>query len=363
MFLTTLVVASGCTAGAGDPPESTGSESSTSMTTEDPMTDTTEGPTTDTSDTQSTTMTETDPTETDPTETDPTETDPTETETDSTTMTTLDPPECGDGNVDMDEGEECDEGIMNDDEGACTSDCLLAWCGDGKKWLGMEECDDGNNIDTDDCLSTCVAASCRDGNLWEGVEECDDGNDVDVDECPNTCHKDRVVFVTSFGVNGAMENPLLPPGDNGVSAADTICQEAAPTEGKFRAWLGDDQFPPGQRFFGNGELPSGFKGNFRVYQGDVIAAGWSELTDGMIDTEINMTEKGLLVLSFKNVWTGLMPDGSLGTNCNNWTSSSDMVKGVVGRTEEKDSKWTNDDVEDCDGEYRLYCFQTGLTEP
>lgn len=50
-----------------------------------------------------------------------------------------------------------------------------------------EECDDGNNSDTDDCLSTCQIAFCGDGFVQSGVEECDDANDVEGDECDSNC--------------------------------------------------------------------------------------------------------------------------------------------------------------------------------
>ncbi|HEY8376613.1 MAG TPA: DUF4215 domain-containing protein, partial [Nannocystis sp.] len=52
---------------------------------------------------------------------------------------------------------------------------------------GVEECDDGNDVETDACLSTCKAATCGDMVVHEGVEECDDGNAVDDDGCSNAC--------------------------------------------------------------------------------------------------------------------------------------------------------------------------------
>ncbi|MCB9565815.1 MAG: hypothetical protein H6710_01080 [Myxococcales bacterium] len=63
-----------------------------------------------------------------------------------------------------------------------------AVCGDGVV-EGAEECDDGNDVDTDDCLSTCVAASCGDGFVWDGVEECDDADNIDKNLCSNACTK------------------------------------------------------------------------------------------------------------------------------------------------------------------------------
>ena len=122
---------------------------------------------------------------------------------------------CGDGTVD--EGEECDDG--NDvDTDACLSTCVNAVCGDGETQArvegcddgntddgdgcsstcvlescgdgviqGAEECDDGNDDETDACLSTCLSASCGDGYIYADVEECDDGNDDDTDACPASC--------------------------------------------------------------------------------------------------------------------------------------------------------------------------------
>ncbi len=90
---------------------------------------------------------------------------------------------CGDGLVGP--GEECDDGD-DDDTDDCTSLCRNAVCGDG--FLHPDEaCDDGNEVESDDCLTECVPASCGDRVVWEGVEECDDGNDDDDDGCSNSC--------------------------------------------------------------------------------------------------------------------------------------------------------------------------------
>ncbi len=66
------------------------------------------------------------------------------------------PPSCGDGFVDVRFGEECDEGSDNDGSyGGCAEDCSLApYCGDGVKDEG-EECDDGNNKNDDTCDVEC----------------------------------------------------------------------------------------------------------------------------------------------------------------------------------------------------------------
>ncbi|MFA5024974.1 MAG: choice-of-anchor K domain-containing protein [Candidatus Shapirobacteria bacterium] len=51
-----------------------------------------------------------------------------------------------------------------------------ARCGDGIKNQAIEECDDGNSVNTDTCLDTCVTPTCGDGYLWIGNEQCDIGS-------------------------------------------------------------------------------------------------------------------------------------------------------------------------------------------
>jgi len=91
-----------------------------------------------------------------------------------TTGTTGIPVACGDGEVQ--DGEECDEGQANADEGACTKYCKTAVCGDNLVQAGVEVCDDGVN---DGSYGVCgvdcktPAATCGDG-MVQGPEQCDD---------------------------------------------------------------------------------------------------------------------------------------------------------------------------------------------
>jgi len=64
---------------------------------------------------------------------------------------------CGDGVVQSELGEECDDGDDNSDTDpdACRTDCVLPSCGDGVTDSG-EECDDGNDVDNDECSNGCV---------------------------------------------------------------------------------------------------------------------------------------------------------------------------------------------------------------
>jgi hypothetical protein len=62
---------------------------------------------------------------------------------------------CGNGMID--EGEECDEGIFNDDAEACTSVCLANVCGDGHLYEEGEECDEGEDNGFGGCTEECEA--------------------------------------------------------------------------------------------------------------------------------------------------------------------------------------------------------------
>ena len=135
--------------------------------------------------------------------------------------------ECG--NDRLDAGEQCDDGNRSNQDG-CTSECQNATCGDGYLFIGVEECDlagansqladaecredctpkrcgdgvvdtgeecdDGNDIDTDSCRNQCVAARCGDGVIQTG-EECDDGDDNGTFNNASTCLEDCSVFLSS----------------------------------------------------------------------------------------------------------------------------------------------------------------------
>ncbi|MFY0542118.1 hypothetical protein [Nannocystis pusilla] len=95
-------------------------------------------------------------------------------------------PVCGDGFVDADE--QCDLGPDNADDGACTSDCRNATCGDGLVAKDAEECDLGpDNADDGACTTACLLPRCGDGVL-NGGEVCDDGtNDGTYGSCLADC--------------------------------------------------------------------------------------------------------------------------------------------------------------------------------
>ena len=94
-------------------------------------------------------------------------------------------PDCGNGI--LEEGELCDDG---GDSELCDDDCSFPECGDGNvNVLTGEECDDANLNPTDSCTDSCEVARCGDGNVHAGVEECDDANDDEHDQCTRDCER------------------------------------------------------------------------------------------------------------------------------------------------------------------------------
>ncbi len=64
-------------------------------------------------------------------------------------------PRCGDGVVQVELGEECDDGVNSGLDGGCLPGCVLgSICGDGVLG-GVETCDDANVVSGDGCSATC----------------------------------------------------------------------------------------------------------------------------------------------------------------------------------------------------------------
>ena len=295
------------------------------------------------------------------------------------------PAKCGDGTVQADE--ECDDGNQ-DNADACTNSCKDASCGDGIVQAGVEacdeagesadcnddctfsecgdgvlnmfdgeECDDGNTDNTDACTDACDSAMCGDSYVQEG-ESCDDGNQDDNDGCDSMCRQEWSVFVTSDNYKGSL---------GGLDGADTICQGHADGSellpgGTYMAWLSNGQESPGNRF----SFAVDESGVFKLVDGTVVDVSWDGLLDGGLMHGINLDEKNNLVDN-SPVWTNTTPlGGAFGPNdCNDWSSESDTDPGHYGKSGSAGSEWTANSSDQvpllpCNSDLRLYCFQVPL---
>lgn len=259
-------------------------------------------------------------------------------------------PFCGDGVVDEGNGEECDDGAVNGDDQACTSECKNNVCGDGKVYAGVEACDDGaGNGDGQACLSSCEIAACGDGHVWEGAEACDDGNLDAGDGCSAGCVVERIVFVTSTEWQGDL---------GGLAGADTKCQalaQGAWLTGSYMAWLSDGTGGPTTRFPASA---TGFNGDFVLVDGPRVVNGWAELTSGALLHAIDRDEQGAPRSS--TVWSNTTADGApRGTShCNGWKDGTSGHLGHLGNSNLTSAKWTDTGATlYCNNSNALYCVQ------
>lgn len=122
----------------------------------------------------------------------------------------------------------------------------------------------------------------------------------------------------------------------GLDGADAACQElsvSAGLPGKYRAWLSDSTGSPATRFT-QSATP------YILVDGTVIADNWADLVDGQLNDAIYLQEDGLpspMVASlFGQVRTATNEAGTLNTaagpdfHCDNWSTSSGEVRGLVG---------------------------------
>jgi cysteine-rich repeat protein len=102
---------------------------------------------------------------------------------------------CGNGTIQAECGEQCDDLNQTDGDG-CSSTCKIEVCGNGAV-DPEDECDDGaqNGVLGDPCSATCTLHWCgdgiRDSDPSGAGEACDDAN---TDEC-DTCHSDCTTVV------------------------------------------------------------------------------------------------------------------------------------------------------------------------
>jgi len=90
-----------------------------------------------------------------------------------------------------------------------------------------------------------------------------------------------------------------------------------------------------------------------------VADSLTDLIDGSIDHEINMTADGDIISTYLWAWTGTLADGTNHADCSDWTTNSAGIgEGYCGRCDYTDENWTTYYYRDsCSGLRRLYCFE------
>jgi cysteine-rich repeat protein len=100
---------------------------------------------------------------------------------------------CGDRIVQTARGEQCDDANQNNEDD-CDNECqyvALSDCGDGVLNPATEQCDFGEEENSYApnawCRPNCTWQYCGDGVWDDFIEECDDGNNLDNDGCSAVC--------------------------------------------------------------------------------------------------------------------------------------------------------------------------------
>jgi hypothetical protein len=182
----------------------------------------------------------------------------------------------------------------------------------------------------------------------------------------------RKAFITSQAYTGDLvteANTLLgtnfssiPADGDGVLAADAICQyhaDSAGLSGEYIAWVSIEGSNAIDRL-GN-QKTSGYA----LTDGTVIADSRSDLLDGALDAFLVIDENGATVDDCMSpyVWTHTDISGQNPSafgdrdSCDRFTSSSFSDKGMHGKFQYSDSRWTHSGAAECNDTFYLYCFE------
>jgi hypothetical protein len=163
---------------------------------------------------------------------------------------------------------------------------------------------------------------------------------------PSFC--ERIVFVTAEAFISNL---------GGVAGADALCQAAAQNAGlpgTYQAWISGSVNGPSTTF-NQWSVP------YVKTDGVQVAAGFADLTDGTLDSPIDVDQNGAAVSETGlKVWTNTEIDGTPaflapGSNCTVWTGVG--TSATTGSTAASDSTWTDALNTPCDEEHHLYCVQ------
>ena len=152
----------------------------------------------------------------------------------------------------------------------------------------------------------------------------------------------------------------------GLSGADDKCQlfaDNAGLGGQWKAWI-SDQFTSASARLTHSTIP------YKMVNGAKIAENWSDLTDGRLAANFNITQTGTLLSSGVKVWTNTTKSGSMDKDssdssqevCAGWTFSGGWPHtGPVGDPNRSDSDgngwWTDNGRLNCNLNARLYCLE------
>jgi hypothetical protein len=223
----------------------------------------------------------------------------------------------------------------------CPGACVNGAC--------VGECVDGDTR----CLSATAQQTCK-GGTWTPAATCSSA-------CVgNACvSKTRRVFVTSQTFVGGNLG--------GLPGGDDACRTLAVAAGlgsSFVAWLSDSTGSPSSRFAKDA-------GPYTLVDGTIIANSWSELTSGVLQHGIDLTEvggpppRGTVGCVSPAVWSGTQNDGQRSgakADCGDWSDPTSQF--ATFGSVESTTQWSEacevisgTPSKVCGGTAALYCFE------
>jgi len=172
----------------------------------------------------------------------------------------------------------------------------------------------------------------------------DAGIDASTDAGADAGPAERRIFVTSAPQSANF---------GGLEGADSVCASeaaAAGIGGEFKAWLSTNELAAADRLV-QSAVP------YVLVDGTLVADDWADLTDGAIETRVNLDASG--VERAGDVWTGTLPSGLsyVGQgDCDGFTNGTDGVA-LCGSTQSINAAWTASQLPGCSTRLRLYCIE------
>jgi cysteine-rich repeat protein len=110
------------------------------------------------------------------------------------------------GNRAVEAGEECDDDLGAHAGDGCSSLCQLEVFCGNEVVEAQEQCDDGNAVSDDGCSSHCLEEPVCGNGTRERQEECDDGNLVSNDGCSQLCTEEHQQMVRDNCGDGIVQS-------------------------------------------------------------------------------------------------------------------------------------------------------------
>jgi hypothetical protein len=168
----------------------------------------------------------------------------------------------------------------------------------------------------------------------------------------------RIAFASAEFGNGDLSTWAGAGGATGLAAGDAICRNDALANGlpfadTFRAWLSDATTNARDRF--------AFDGPWARLDGVRVADNLADLTDGSLQTSINLQANGVYQIGFATM-TGTLASGLVGeSHCQGWTTAVASQPGIRGRVNAVQEHWSRQlffgpTGAPCSQTARLYCL-------